>query len=177
MTSLSTIIASSENYETSKLSCKIRSSRRTQKSKHDSSDSEDEYKSESSSSSSSFEFDFSDSSNTETDDADRRKKRKSKRKEDSKTIEDKSVTSKVEKLWKINMADLNKKFNYLKVQISKVANKRPKASSLNSEIWCTKCDTFAHSIEDCKSVNVKYYEDPSQEVLFIFQDDATTNYV
>ncbi|KAJ7524129.1 hypothetical protein O6H91_18G079300 [Diphasiastrum complanatum] len=75
------------------------------------------------------------------------------------------------------MVDLNKKFNDLKVQISEVADKRPKASSSNSGIWCMKCGTSGHSKEDCKSVNVKYVEDPSQEVLFIFQDDATTNYV
>ncbi|KAJ7558762.1 hypothetical protein O6H91_04G054700 [Diphasiastrum complanatum] len=75
------------------------------------------------------------------------------------------------------MADLNKKFNDLKVQIFEVADKRPKASSSNSGMWCTKCGTSGHTKEDCTTVNVKYIEDPAQEVLFIFQNDATTNYV
>ncbi|KAJ7567846.1 hypothetical protein O6H91_01G009600 [Diphasiastrum complanatum] len=74
------------------------------------------------------------------------------------------------------MADLNKKFNDLKV-ISEVADKRPKASPSNSGMWCTKCGTSGHTKEDYTTVNVKYIEDPAQEVLFTFQDDATTKYV
>ncbi|KAJ7297999.1 hypothetical protein O6H91_Y023000 [Diphasiastrum complanatum] len=103
--------------------------------------------------------------------------RKYTRKDDTKVVEDKSSTSKAEKLWKSNMADLNKKINDLKVQISEVADKRPKASSSNSRMWCMKCGTSGHTKEDCTTVNVKYIEDPAQEVLFIFQNDATTNYV
>ncbi|KAJ7552159.1 hypothetical protein O6H91_06G044500 [Diphasiastrum complanatum] len=38
--------------------------------------------------------------------------------------------------------------------------------------------TSRHSKVDCNFVNVKFIEDPTQKVLFIFQDDdATTNYV
>ncbi|KAJ7550251.1 hypothetical protein O6H91_07G090600 [Diphasiastrum complanatum] len=46
---------------------------------------------------------------------------------------------------------------------TKVVEDKPKASSSNSGMWCTKCGTSGHTKEDCTTVNVKYIEDPTQE--------------
>lgn len=72
MTSLAAVIASAENFETSKLARKRCSTKRSRKSKIDSSDSDDDSDSDSSTSSSSSESKSSDSSESEADKGDKK---------------------------------------------------------------------------------------------------------
>ncbi|KAJ7567261.1 hypothetical protein O6H91_02G139500 [Diphasiastrum complanatum] len=98
--SLAAVIASVENFETSKLARKRQSMKKYRKSKTDSNDNDDDANSDSSSSSSSSEYESSDSSESDADKGQKTNKRRTKRKDDTKVVEDKSSTSKVEKLWK-----------------------------------------------------------------------------